>query len=68
MCGSSAWQPRCSLALLIRMLGEGHRPIGPTTVSAGLAMKDVTVSTPLLGQLMLSCLVCGYHGSQETPA
>ena len=23
-------QPRCSLALLMKMLGEGHRPIGPT--------------------------------------
>ncbi|KAI4585297.1 hypothetical protein MJG53_006831 [Ovis ammon polii x Ovis aries] len=34
----------------------------------GLAMKDVTVSTPLLGQLMLSCLVCGYHGSPGDPS
>lgn len=29
VCGSSAWQPRCSLALL-RMLGGGAVPIGPT--------------------------------------
>lgn len=33
--GLLPWQPRCSLALLIRMLGEGHRPIGPTRCLQG---------------------------------
>ncbi|KAJ1063227.1 hypothetical protein K5549_013092 [Capra hircus] len=34
----------------------------------GLTMKGVTVSTPLLGKLMLSCLVCGYLGSPGDPS
>ena len=61
-------QPRCSLALLIRMLGGGAQAHRAHMVSAGLTMKGVTVSTPLLGKLMLSCLVCGYLGSPGDPS
>lgn len=68
VCGSSALAASLLPGLVDKDAGGGSQAHRAHTVSAGLAMKDVTVSTPLLGQLMLSCLVCGYHGSPGDPS